>query len=471
MSNEQKIVVVGIGFFEEQLLQSISAEWPILAIELDRERIRELKEKVGNAEYVRGDATSRMTWEGLDPKEVRSIIVAVRDPKMSVEVCRIVREHFSETVSMMVVDYTSENGRDYSGLDVKLIRPLEIAIQVIRNLLHRNYSQAINIGLGKGELLEINVLAGSHLVDRKLKYLRPSRWAVSAIYRDGELIVPTGNCVMKVGDRVVLVGDPKVLENVAAILIKGVPQFPLQYGPELVVPLHQEYSGMLREARYWLEKSRASRLQLVPFRRRLSDDLIAEVKAHEQPFRVGRGVDVFRDIFPVETEAGMVMLPPSGFWERSRVQTAFSQCRVPVLIARDGAPYKRIVVSLNNHEPAHALETAGELARLMDIPYEALFVTFPKELRGREEEEALKLRQHTVEDFEAIFHQEIPYRVEEGNPVKATLGFLERFDGSLLVTVSRRSESTGLFNRNVPYRIVRGTKLSTLVLPGVTDDA
>jgi len=471
MEKEQRVVVVGVGYFEERFLKSIVPEWPIMVIEMSHERIESLRSDMPEIRFVHGDATSRLTWKGLHEDEVRTIIIALSSEAACYETCRLVREVFSETIPLVVIHDGAWNQAAFQQLGADMIQPVDVALQVLRNRLQRNYSRAINIGLGQGELLEITILSASHLIDRKLKYLRPSRWAVSAVYRNGALIVPTGNTVLKVGDRVVLVGDPKVLENVAAILNRGVPQFPLQYGPEIVVPLHSDHDDILVEAKLWLEHTRAARFQLVPIRRRLSEDLIRQVKEQVTQFRVGRGVELFGELFETSSEAGMLVLPGTGLGIGSRLKKAFHNARVPFLVSRGSHPYEKVLVSMNNHEPAHALETAAEIARLMEIPFEAFYVALPRELRGRESEEALTLRQQIVEDFENILHRNIPYRVLEGNPVKVSQEQLKPEKEALLVTVSRRTESTGMFNRNVPYRIASQSGLSTLVVPGVSEDA
>jgi len=59
----------------------------------------------------------------------------------------------------------------------------------------------------------------------------------------------------------------------------------------------------------------------------------------------------------------------------------------------------------------------------------------------------------------------------EGNPVNTSLKFLESERNSLVVTVSRRKESTAPFNRNVPFRLALNTSQSILLIPGVSDNA
>jgi len=471
LMGKDHIVIVGVGYFEERLISSISSEWPILIIDFNRERIDKLKQNLPDARFIHGDATSRITWSQIHEEEVRTVIIAIEDEATSLEACNIVRSVLSHTTSLFVIHNERRDNGAFQKLGVELIQPIDIALQVIRNRLQRNYSRAINIGLGQGELLEVNILSTSHLVDRKLKFLRPSHWSVAAIYRDNALLVPTGNTMMKVDDRVVLAGNPKVLENVAVILNRGVPQFPLQYGTDVVIPLHSTIDNILSEGKFWLDNTRATKLQFIPFRKRVPTALAEQIKEVDRDFHISKGIDRFSELLDTPPEAGMLLIPGSGIGFRSRLRRIFLKARVPCLMARSSHPYQKILVSMNNHEPIYALETAAEIARLMKIPFEAFRVALPRELRGKEAEEAMSRCQQVVHDFQTIFEQTIPYHEMEGNPVNTSLKFLESERNSLVVTVSRRKESTAPFNRNVPFRLALNTSQSILLIPGVSDNA
>ena len=124
-------------------------------------------------------------------------------------------------------------------------------MQYILRRLDRHFFRAVHIGLGSGELVEVRVRARSHLVQRRLRCLKPTQWRIAALYRDERLILPTGNCRLQVDDRVVLVGEPTVLESVAALLTRGTPQFPRQYGRYIVCPLEEGLGDHLDEVLYW----------------------------------------------------------------------------------------------------------------------------------------------------------------------------------------------------------------------------
>jgi hypothetical protein len=129
-----------------------------------------------------------------------------------------------------------------------------------------------------------------------------------------------------------------------------------------------------------------------------------------------------------------------------------------------------VVIQLNGPDPTQALETGVEIARMLDIPYRALYVTFPKAMRGQDEAKRLQLRRQLVLDYEGIYKSSIPYDVLEGNPVLETLHFLEDLHNHLMVIVTNPKHSLVFYKPNAPYHIARKTELSTLVIPETLND-
>jgi hypothetical protein len=273
---------------------------------------------------------------------------------------------------------------------------------------------------------------------------------------------------MKIGDRVLLVGDPKVLESVTTTLLKGLPQFPLQYGTDIVFPLHVDFSSHMDEAIYLLDSFNAQRIQFLPFRKKLSHTFTDKIKADVKNFTMGPTIDLFKEIFIRPANTGVIVVPTDrGRLSRYRLKETFKRSRKPFLLSRLGYPYKGIAVSLNGPDPVKALETGLEMAGMLGIPLRVVYVTMPKEMRGRQDNSCLQLRQEVVQDFEGIHKTSIDYTVLEGNPVRETLKYLENLEKHLLVTVTDPNRPLSIFKPNAPYLVSRKTHLSTLVLPEV----
>ena len=77
-----------------------------------------------------------------------------------------------------------------------IARPGVIASQ-IRNRIERSHQVETSLGLGRGEIREIQVLPTSPAVNVKLRDLGARKWLIAGIYRGGRFVVPDGDA----GDR------------------------------------------------------------------------------------------------------------------------------------------------------------------------------------------------------------------------------------------------------------------------------
>ncbi|NPA58253.1 MAG: TrkA family potassium uptake protein [Aquificae bacterium] len=469
-NEKRQLVIFGLGFFGSKLLEKLSKDWNIVAVDINPERIEELKEQFQdreNVSFITGDASSILTWKKLDLSGVKYIISTIKDSDVSLEVCRIARDVFDLNTPILVLLFDEDREKEFERYEVSIIKPAEIISNAVISKIEKNYTPAANIGLGKGEIIEVNILARSHLVDRKLKYLRPSRWRIAAIYRDGELIIPTGEERIRVGDKVVLIGDPKVLENLVNILLKGIPQFPLQFGANFGTVYHPKFKKSFEETAYFKKNTKAHKLLLFPYKNydiRKDFDYIKEVV---DSFEVKSSVSDLLELFDMNQNIGVVSFPfvkkPLFVW--FKLKKIFQKATKPFLLSRGIYPYKGIVVSLNCPDPAFALEMGIEIARLMKLPLEVIFAVMPVELRGIEEEEALKERNSIINDFEHIYKTGIKYSVLEGNPVKKTLEYLKDRKEHLLILSYDKKEEISVFNPSVPFYIAKDSKNSTLCFP------
>jgi len=250
--NEPFVILCGLGYFEIKLLEEVSKSYPVVAIDIDPIKINSLKEHFKQCTFIHADASSLLTWKKLDLQNLVAVITTFRDSDINLEICRIIRLNFHLDKPIIVLSYDDNHQEEFNQYNAKIIKPIDIAIETIISRLKRNYSKAVNIGLGDYEIIEVNVLSRSHLTDKKLSQIKAKSWHVAAIYRNGQLIVPNGESIIRINDKVILVGNPKTLENIANIFLKGIPQFPLQYGQECII-LEDQQKSILNEAVYLAE--------------------------------------------------------------------------------------------------------------------------------------------------------------------------------------------------------------------------
>ncbi len=466
MSNldEKSIVVAGLEFFDADLLGSLSQQHRLILVDRDPQRLEDAQRELPEIRTVRGDITSRLTWKELDADSVKHVISTIPSPEVNLEMLRLLRDDCNSAVPVMILVLRQEHVEKYRGKDVMVINPLELGMQYILRRLDKHVFRAAHIGLGTGELVEVCVRARSHLVQRRLSSLRPTQWRIAALYRDGRLILPTGNCRLQMEDRVILVGEPTVLESVASLLTQGTPQFPRQYGRHIISPLEEGLSPHLEELLYWHEHTHSLRIRMYPINQHLDSGLVEQVKKMSGDLEIGPVKNDFREVLAETEEMGLLVVPPASRFSL-RLRRAYRECPRPMLVPRGGAPYQKILVSLNGPDPALALESGSELSRLMSLPFSAVFVTLPRELRGRDESDALKLRSELISDFESLTRKRIEIETLEGNPVKVTCRRLAEERRTLLIIVGDRNRPHSLMQPNVPYLIAARVRASTLIIP------
>ena len=148
-TNKQKVLIIGLGFFERELLKRVSQRWETLAIDLSPERVQTCRAHIPKVNYLTGDASSILTWKKLDLKGVRFIISTVRDQDVNLEVCRIIREHYHLNCTIILLSYEIVDESLFKAFHVIFIKPVELGIQSIIKKMEKNVAQAINIGLVK----------------------------------------------------------------------------------------------------------------------------------------------------------------------------------------------------------------------------------------------------------------------------------------------------------------------------------
>ena len=463
---EQKVLFIGLGDFEGALLARIAEHWKVIVMDLNDSSLQDYRKKFPDIETISGDASSIMTLRKVDFGSVAHVICSIRDLEVVGEICHMLRHLIKVEVPILIVHYEPVGSDRFAELNLNFFNPIELGSRSILNRMEKNLIRPTSIGQGLGEIIEVTIRSASHLTGRRLKYMRPTNWHVSMIYRKNEPLIPTGDIRLKVGDRVVLAGNPKVLENIAQLLITGTPQFPIQYGRKMLYPLEAHKESCLMEASFWLRETNLEKIQYMPYHQNMTEDMLKGLHQFSEDFEYGKGIGLFNDLFELQGDYGMMFLELKTFFKNARIRTCFKHAKIPVLISRSSFPYQRVLVSLNCHQPTMALETGVEISRLTGVPLEVCYVALPEEMQHEREKELIEERLSIIRDFKSIFKMDFPYHVKQGNPVHETLAVLESDPFSLMIVVADPLISTRIFNTNVPYLISKKSKASTLVIPG-----
>ncbi len=96
---------------------------------------------------------------------------------------------------------------------------------------------AKNIGLGKGEIMEVLVPFGSSYAYRHIGSISHRKWRIAAIYRNEKQILPNNATLIKPNDILVILGNPTILEELYKRITRRKGLFPEPFGRNLYLIL------------------------------------------------------------------------------------------------------------------------------------------------------------------------------------------------------------------------------------------
>ena len=118
---------------------------------------------------------------------------------------------------------------------------------------------AQNVGLGRGEIMEIHVPFGSAYAYRHVGSILQRKWKIAAVYREEKQILPTNATMIRPNDTLLVLGKPIVLDGVYKTINKRIGLFPEPFGKDLYLILDFRYDQenallYIKESIYLLEK-------------------------------------------------------------------------------------------------------------------------------------------------------------------------------------------------------------------------
>ncbi|ADD68704.1 TrkA-C domain protein [Denitrovibrio acetiphilus DSM 12809] len=465
-NSEKYTLIIGLGYFEKEMVDHLRQQRTIKVMEIKEAAIDKLKGQFDDVEFINGDSSSLVTWKKLDKQAISQIIITIRDKDIVHETCRIIREYLELEILIIVISYDDYDTGILDEFNITVVRPLQMSLDIIANLLDKNVSWPVNIGNREGEIVEVQVLKNSHLIGVKLKHIRPISWSVALIYKNGKPSVPNANTRITIGDRVIIVGEPNVVKGIIETLSKGEPNFPLQFGPNIAVLCHRQYPKLIDEAVYLLRNTLANKLHILPVKGKSISKLAEKLKNEKVELTTGEVVISYEDI--ADLKDGMIVMPKKkGLFYAQYYRKFFNNGRSPILFTNGTTKYDHVLISLNTETPAFALETGAEFAKLLGAKFTVLYVSAIEGERGKKDMEYLNYRKDLIADFEMSDGVTIDHEILSGNPVIETVERVAQFKGEncMVVVTFDPEDSTSVFKPNVPYLITRKTEASVLAIP------
>ena len=139
----------------------------------------------------------------------------------------------SPELELYVVDSWGQFGKHYKEeKHIKVINTLSLCSSRLIGFLPDSPVFANNVGIGKGEIMEVKVPVGSSFAYKRVGHSQ-EKYKIPMIYRHNNYIVTTPNTVIMPNDSLLVVGEPSALRTLFGMIKKQDGQFPSPFGVNL----------------------------------------------------------------------------------------------------------------------------------------------------------------------------------------------------------------------------------------------
>lgn len=473
-----KILLAGLGETGTLLAEALSLSWDIIAVDLDpaaADRVAAIDSTGERMSLVVGDASSAVVLRKVTQEGIHAAVACAGSDEVNVEFVKLAREvHGIENCTALM--YSAEYGPAYQAERVDAVSQDRCGAVVLASRIEPGQHEATGIGLGQGEVVQVEVLPSSSVVGRTLAELHPKRWLVAAIYRDGALIVPHGDTVLEAGDEVLLVGDPEILPAIATLVRAGESEFPLQYGSHLVSLCNEQIGQVLDEVKYLIEATRAEVFEAIACeaQRDRLEALVEICEAKEIPYEFSCSAEDALESLIEEvrrSDVGVLVCTPRRLPFLARVGLGRSPTArmldlvsSPVLVSRQTVPYRRVLIALAEL-PFHsaAAQVAIDVARRVEAELHLAVVHQPVIVEGNEHRERIEQRRRELENLAGLYRMQVQTTIVEGNPIHEILRLSGDYD--LLVLPYPQGRTSFLTRPDVGLNLIHRARCSVLVMP------
>ena len=464
-----RVVIVGAGQTGRELARQLADERRVVVLDTDPTKLERLRSEAPDQtfETLLRDGTSALALRAAAGDGAEWVIATTAQDTVNIEVCRVAAELDPRPSTIGTLRESHRAGLLRATGAESIARPGVIASQ-IRNRVERSHQVATSLGLGRGEIREIQVLPTSPAVNVKLRDLGARKWLVAGIYRGDRFVVPDGDAVIEAGDRLLITGEPEVAPGAAEFLREGKSLFPLQFGSHIVVFAERPLPEVAwREAEYLFRTSRARRLRIVapegvepPADFDVPADQVTRIPPGDDPFAAARP-----DAGCVVIDHGEPSFAARIGLNAARFLSTMARFSCPVLIPGGSFPWERLVIPVTDVEATvRAADTAIGLARQFGIPLAAVLVTPPSFIsRGLEDGGDVASVLSAIERMADLYRVRVPVIRAEGNPPRQ----LARLTGprDLLILGYDQGHAGSFFRPDPAVHIMIRARASVLALP------
>ncbi|MEM9749539.1 MAG: Trk system potassium transporter TrkA [Pseudomonadota bacterium] len=203
----RRVILIGggnVGLFVARSLEQIPG-LKVRLIESSKDRAEAIAEQLARTVVLHGDGLDRELLREAGVTDAETVLTVTNDDQVNILSGVIAKREGAARVLALI------NNRDYA----RLVEPLGIdafvdprattVSKILEQIRKGRIKGVFSIRDGEAEVIDAIALETSPLVGSPLKDVRlPDGIVVGAIYRDDDVIMPTGSTQIRAGDRVVI---------------------------------------------------------------------------------------------------------------------------------------------------------------------------------------------------------------------------------------------------------------------------
>jgi len=291
----KKILLIVNGLIAQEFLKRISNdflntnEYSVVYFEDDILPER----KVEHFKYFKFDPTSYAKLSSLLKKENFFQVLIILSNKTDVEEVIKNVKMVRKDIAISIMDRWNLKLEE-KNISMKNIQRININDVITNRLVHTLPNVPViaqNIGLGKGEIMEVSVPFTSSYVYRHISSIEQKNWKIAGVYRNSQFIVAKDSFMIQPNDILLMVGAASVLKQVYRAIKRDIGQFPAPFGSNIYVLIDMRFDNTksikssLNSAKYLHSKLKNKKV-IVKILNPNSLKLLEFIKSYDESFTV-----------------------------------------------------------------------------------------------------------------------------------------------------------------------------------------
>ena len=203
----RRVIIVGggnIGLFVAKGLEKLGS-MKIRLIERDQKRAELIAEELERTIVLKGDGLDRAILREAGVSEAETVVAVTDNDQVNILTSVVAKREGARRSMALINDNDYGPVSEAVGID-RFIDPRATTISTILQHIRRGRIKGVySLSDGAAELVDAVALETSPLVNHPLRDAPlPEGVMIGAVYRDGEVIMPSGDTIINAGDRIVL---------------------------------------------------------------------------------------------------------------------------------------------------------------------------------------------------------------------------------------------------------------------------